>query len=104
LSITTEPALGGAELDEGARMPALHPGEMLREEFMKPLGLSSNALAMELRVPVTRISEIVRERRTSICRRSSGCACKWISIWSLRQMRERAPFTREFDRERRASQ
>jgi addiction module HigA family antidote len=44
-------------------MAALHPGEMLREEFMKPLGLSSNALAMELRVPVTRISEIVRERR-----------------------------------------
>jgi addiction module HigA family antidote len=63
LSTITEPALGGAELDEGARMPALHPGEMLREEFMKPLGLSSNALAMELRVPVTRISEIVRERR-----------------------------------------
>jgi addiction module HigA family antidote len=44
-------------------MPALHPGEMLREEFMKPLGLSSNALAMELRVPVTRITEILRERR-----------------------------------------
>jgi addiction module HigA family antidote len=44
-------------------MAPLHPGEMLREEFMKPLGLSSNALAMELRVPVTRISEIVRERR-----------------------------------------
>jgi len=44
-------------------MPPLHPGEMLREEFMKPLGLSANALAMELRVPVTRISEIVRERR-----------------------------------------
>jgi len=58
LSTTTEP-----ELEEGARMPALHPGEMLREEFMKPLGLSSNALAMELRVPVTRISEIVRQRR-----------------------------------------
>ncbi|MGO9318095.1 MAG: HigA family addiction module antitoxin [Terracidiphilus sp.] len=60
---TTEPALNGAEVDEGARMAPLHPGEMLREEFMKPLGLSSNALAMELRVPVTRISEIVRERR-----------------------------------------
>jgi len=44
-------------------MPALHPGEMLREDFMKPLGLSSNALAIELRVPVTRITEIVRERR-----------------------------------------
>jgi len=50
-------------LKEGALMPALHPGEMLREEFMKPLGLSANALAIALRVPVTRISEIVRERR-----------------------------------------
>jgi addiction module HigA family antidote len=58
LSITTERAL-----TEGALMPALHPGEMLREEFMKPLGLSANALAIALRVPVTRISEIVRERR-----------------------------------------
>jgi addiction module HigA family antidote len=44
-------------------MPPLHPGEMLREDFMKPLGLSANALAIALRVPVTRISEIVRERR-----------------------------------------
>jgi antitoxin HigA-1 len=51
------------ELVEGARMGPLHPGEMLREDFMKPLGLSANALAMALRVPVTRISEIVRERR-----------------------------------------
>ena len=50
-------------LKEGELMPALHPGEMLREEFMKPLGLSANALAIALRVPVTRISEIVRERR-----------------------------------------
>jgi len=58
LSITTKPVL-----KEGALMPALHPGEMLLEEFMKPLGLSANALAMALRVPVTRISEIVRERR-----------------------------------------
>jgi addiction module HigA family antidote len=63
LSTIIDPALEGAELEEGARMPPLHPGEMLREDFMKPLGLSSNALAMELRVPVTRISEIVRERR-----------------------------------------
>ncbi|MGA3129472.1 MAG: HigA family addiction module antitoxin [Terracidiphilus sp.] len=58
MSITTKP-----ELKEGTPMPALHPGEMLREEFMKPLGLSANALSIALRVPVTRISEIVRERR-----------------------------------------
>ena len=45
-------------------MPPLHPGEMLREEFMRPLGISANALALALRVPVTRISEIVNERRS----------------------------------------
>ena len=41
----------------------VHPGEILREEFMKPLGLSMNKLAMDLHVPVTRIAEIVHERR-----------------------------------------
>ena len=41
----------------------VHPGEMLREDFMKPLGISINGLALELHVPVTRISEIVNERR-----------------------------------------
>ena len=41
----------------------VHPGEMLREEFMKPLQISMNGLALELHVPVTRISEIVNERR-----------------------------------------
>jgi addiction module HigA family antidote len=41
----------------------VHAGEMLREEFMKPLGISINGLALELHVPVTRISEIVNERR-----------------------------------------
>ncbi|QQP91914.1 HigA family addiction module antidote protein [Skermanella sp. TT6] len=40
-----------------------HPGEVLREEFLAPLGLSANALATALRVPVTRISEIIHERR-----------------------------------------
>lgn len=40
-----------------------HPGEVLREEFMAPLDLSANSLAMALRVPATRIGEIVREKR-----------------------------------------
>lgn len=57
-SITTKP-----ELAQGDLMPPLHPGEMLREEFMRPLQLSANALAIALRVPVTRITEIIRERR-----------------------------------------
>ena len=41
----------------------IHPGEFLREDFLAPLGLSANALALALRVPVTRITEILRERR-----------------------------------------
>ena len=41
----------------------MRPGEMLREEFLVPLGLSDNALALALGVPATRISEIVNERR-----------------------------------------
>jgi len=40
-----------------------HPGEVLRGEFMKPLGLSANALALALRVPATRIGEILRDPR-----------------------------------------
>jgi addiction module HigA family antidote len=40
-----------------------HPGEVLREEFMKPLGLSANALALALRVPATRIGDILRTEK-----------------------------------------
>src|ERR1700690_1850911 len=45
-------------------MRSIHPGEILREEFMIPLGLSAHALAMALRVPAPRINDIVRDRRT----------------------------------------
>lgn len=45
-------------------LPPIHPGEILREEFMRPLDLSINALARDLYVPVTRISEIFNERRS----------------------------------------
>lgn len=44
-------------------MRPIHPGEILREEFMVPLGLSAHALSMALRVPAPRINDIVRERR-----------------------------------------
>jgi addiction module HigA family antidote len=40
-----------------------HPGEMLREEFLVPLGISQNALALKIRVPATRIGEIVHGKR-----------------------------------------
>ena len=41
----------------------VHPGEILQEEFMVPLGLSMNRVAMDLRVPVKRIADIVNEKR-----------------------------------------
>jgi addiction module HigA family antidote len=41
----------------------IHPGEILRTEFMEPLRLSMSRLALDLRVPVTRVAEIVHERR-----------------------------------------
>jgi len=47
----------------GKKLKPVHPGEILHEEFMKPLGLSMNKLALALRVPVTRIADIVGERR-----------------------------------------
>ncbi len=45
------------------KLKPVHPGEILREEFMAPLELSMNKMAMALRVPVTRIADIVNERR-----------------------------------------
>lgn len=45
------------------RMRPVHPGEVLREDYLAPIGLSVNALAVALGVPATRIHEIVKERR-----------------------------------------
>ena len=45
------------------KMRAIHAGEILREEFLAPLGITPHALAMSLRVPAPRISDVVREKR-----------------------------------------
>ncbi|MGK2950950.1 MAG: HigA family addiction module antitoxin [Thiobacillus sp.] len=45
------------------RMRPVHPGEILREDYLKPLGLSANALSQALKVPASRINDIVLERR-----------------------------------------
>ena len=69
------------------RMRAVHPGEILREEYLVPLGLSVNALAMALSVPATRIHEIVKERRgitadtaERIARFFGGDAASWLAL------------------------
>ena len=45
------------------KMRPIHPGEIIREEYLAPLGMTPHALAIELRVPAPRINDIVRERR-----------------------------------------
>ena len=46
------------------KLPNIHPGEILAEEFLAPLGLSQNALARALGVPPRRINEIVKGKRS----------------------------------------
>jgi antitoxin HigA-1 len=45
------------------RLQPIHPGEVLLEEFLKPMGLSQNQLALSIRVPARRINEIVHGKR-----------------------------------------
>jgi addiction module HigA family antidote len=45
------------------RLPNIHPGEILMEEFLKPLGISAYRLSLEIGIPQTRISEIINGRR-----------------------------------------
>jgi addiction module HigA family antidote len=68
-------------------MRAVHPGEVLREDFIVPLGLSAHALAKELGVPATRIHEIVKERRAvtadtaeRLARYFGGDAASWLAL------------------------
>ena len=52
--------MGGTTL----KLPAIHPGEFLAEDFMKPFGLSSYRLAKDLGIPASRVLEIVNGRRS----------------------------------------
>ena len=45
------------------RIPEVHPGEILEEEFLKPLGISAYRLAKETKIPATRISQIIKGNR-----------------------------------------
>jgi addiction module HigA family antidote len=45
------------------KIPPIHPGEILLEEFLKPMGLSQNKIALDIRVPARRINEIILGKR-----------------------------------------
>lgn len=75
-------------------MPAVHPGEVLLEDFMRPLGLSANALAKALSVPTPRINDIVRMRRgvsadtaMRLARYFGGDARSWLNLQTAYDLR-----------------
>ncbi|MDW3688291.1 HigA family addiction module antitoxin [Cupriavidus sp. CV2] len=68
-------------------MRPVHPGEILREEFLAPLDMSANALAVALHVTAARINDIVRERRgitpdtaMRLARYFGGDAESWLNL------------------------
>src|SRR5437879_1547 len=71
------------------KLKPVHPGEILREQFMEPLGLSMNRLALDLRIPVTRIAEIYHQRRgvttdtaMRLARYFNTSAAFWVNLQS----------------------
>lgn len=69
------------------RMRAVHPGEILREDYLVALDMSANALALALSVPATRIHEIINERRgisadtaERLARYFGGDAVSWLNL------------------------
>ena len=75
-------------------MRPIHPGEILREDYLIPLGMSARALAKALHVPPPRINDIVRERRgvsadtaMRLARRFGGDARSWLNLQAAYDLR-----------------
>lgn len=75
-------------------MRPVHPGEVLREEYLKPLGMSANALAKALSVPAPRVNDVVRERRgvsadtaMRLARYFGGDARSWLNLQAAYDLR-----------------
>lgn len=75
-------------------MRPVHPGEVLREDYLVPLGMSVHALASALRVPATRLHEIVKERRSvtadtalRLARYFGGDAQSWMNLQAMYDLR-----------------
>ncbi len=76
------------------RMRPVHPGEVLREDYLVPLGLSANALAKALAVPAPRVNDVVRERRgitadtaMRLARYFGGDARSWLNLQAAYDLR-----------------
>jgi len=76
-------------------MRPVHPGEILREEYLLPLGMSVNALAIQLRIPATRLHEIAKERRgvtadtaMRLAHYFGGDAQSWLNLQASYELRK----------------
>ncbi len=75
-------------------MRPVHPGEVLREDYLMPLNMSAHALAKALNVPAPRINDVVRERRgitadtaMRLARYFGGDARSWLNLQSAYELR-----------------
>ena len=75
-------------------MRPVHPGEVLREDYLKPAGLTANALARALKVPAPRVNDIVRKRRgvsadtaLRLARYFGGDARSWLNLQTAYDLR-----------------
>lgn len=75
-------------------MRPVHPGEILLEDFLKPMALSANALAKHLHVPASRINDIVLQRRgvtadtaLRLSRAFGGDAQSWLNLQTAYDLR-----------------
>ena len=75
-------------------MRPVHPGEILREDYLVPLKMSANALATALKVPAPRINDVVRERRgitadtaLRLARYFGGDARSWMNLQAAYELR-----------------
>src|SRR5207237_10863828 len=76
------------------RIRPIHPGEVLREDYLVPLGMTASALAKALNVPSARINDIVRERRSvtadtamRLARYFGGDARSWMNLQAAYDLR-----------------
>lgn len=87
-------------------MRAIHPGEILREEYLEPLDMSVNALAVRLRVAPTRLHEIVNRRRAitpdtamRLARFFGGDARSWLNLQAAYDLKTAQDKQAEIERE-----
>jgi addiction module HigA family antidote len=82
-----------ADIDSGQRLPPVHPGDVLRHDFLEPLGLTAHALALALRMPPNRITTILAgeqavtaETALRLARHFGTSAGFWLNLQKMHEL------------------